>query len=78
MKKNLLTLGLLALLTVVAYGEEKTSSEVKPWNFSARTYAEVETYEGDLGEGGAEDEAFFGVGVNAASGKFLLKQVFFN
>ena len=70
MKKNLLTLGLVALLTVVVYGEEKTSFEVKPWNFSARTYAEVETYEGDLGEGGAEDEAFFGVGVNAASGKW--------
>ena len=66
MKKNLFALGLGAVLTLSAYGQETTN----PWAFSARTYAEVESYDGDLGENGAEDGAFFGVGVNARRGKW--------
>lgn len=66
MKKKLFALGLGAVLTLSVYGQETTN----PWAFSARTYAEVESYDGDLGESGAEDGAFFGVGVNARRDKW--------
>lgn len=66
MKKSLFVLGLATILATVAYGEETE----KPWAFSARTYAEVESFSGDLGKDGAEDAAYFGVGVNATRGKF--------
>lgn len=66
MKKKLFALGLGTVLALAAYGQ----AEESPWSYSARTYVEVEDYDGDLGESGSEDQAFFGVGVNASRGKW--------
>ncbi len=80
MKKNLFTLGLVALLTVNAFAEEvstveeretigniieEASGKKSEWNHSVRSYLEVEKFNESLNDG-----AFWGVGVNASRGNW--------